>query len=87
MLLGRFVFGLGFEPMNAVKGIITAKWFCGGELSFAANMNLSVARTFVFLSGFMTPWIVEEFGYSEAFMAGCVVATVSWLTAFIIAPL
>jgi len=59
MMCGRFIFGLGFEPINSVKGIITAKWFCGGELSLAANLNLSIARIFVFLSGYITPLVVE----------------------------
>ncbi len=87
MMCGRFIFGLGFEPINSVKGIITAKWFCGGELSLAVNLNLSIARIFVFLSSFMTPLVVEKFGYTQAFMVGCIFASVFWMSAFVIVTL
>jgi hypothetical protein len=57
MMNGRFIFGLGYEPLNTVKNIIIAKWFIGRELSFASNLNLSVARVFVFLNGYFTPFV------------------------------
>lgn len=87
MMLGRFVFGCGFEPMNVVKGIVTAKWFIGRELSFACNLNLSVARLFVFFSGYCTPWVTLNIGYSEAFLLGCGFAFFSWLSTCAIANL
>ncbi len=55
MVVGRFIFGFGYEPINTVKNIIIAKWFIGGELSFSSNLNLAISRMFVFSNGYATP--------------------------------
>jgi len=63
MVVGRVVFGLGFEPTNSGKNIIVAKWFGGGELSLASNITLATSRTAVFLNGYFTPWFAYMYGY------------------------
>jgi MFS family permease len=44
MLLGRFLLGLGAEPLIVSITTALAKWFKGKELSFAFGVNLTVAR-------------------------------------------
>ena len=44
MLAGRFVLGLGAEPMIVAAITAMAKWFKGKELSFAFGINLSISR-------------------------------------------
>ncbi len=44
MLAGRFVLGLGAEPMIVAAITSLAKWFKGKELSLAFGLNLSLSR-------------------------------------------
>lgn len=44
MLAGRFLLGLGAEPLIVAATAALAKWFKGRELSFAFGINLSIAR-------------------------------------------
>jgi MFS family permease len=44
MLVGRFMLGLGAEPLIVAATTVIAKWFKGKELSFAFGINLSIAR-------------------------------------------
>lgn len=44
ILAGRFVLGLGAEPLIVAATTVLAKWFKGKELSFAFGMNLSISR-------------------------------------------
>lgn len=44
MLSGRFMLGLGAEPMIVAATTVLAKWFKGKELSFAFGMNLAISR-------------------------------------------
>ena len=44
MLAGRFMLGLGAEPMIVAATTVLAKWFKGKELSFAFGVNLSISR-------------------------------------------
>jgi MFS family permease len=55
LLIGRFVFALGYESINVLKGIIVNDWFLGAELSTANSINLSFVRGIVFVSGAFTP--------------------------------
>lgn len=80
MLVGRFTFGFGYEPINTVKNIIIAKWFIGGELSFSSNLNLAISRMFVFANGYSTPLIAEQYNYTAAFIFGLGFTIVSLLS-------
>ncbi|MCI0706186.1 MAG: MFS transporter [Ignavibacteriae bacterium] len=44
MLTGRFLLGLGAEPLIVAVSAATAKWFKGKELSLAFGINLTIAR-------------------------------------------
>jgi MFS family permease len=44
MLTGRFMLGLGAEPLIVAVTTALAKWFKGKELSFAFGINLTIAR-------------------------------------------
>jgi len=44
MLTGRFLLGLGAEPLIVAVTTAIAKWFKGKELSFAFGINLTIAR-------------------------------------------
>lgn len=77
MFAGRFIFGLGFEPINSLKYILVAQWFIGSELSLASNLNLAVCRLFVFFNGYSTPLIAEDENYTDAFLFGLLFALFS----------
>ncbi len=44
MLAGRFLLGVGSEPMIVAVTVAIAKWFKGKQLSFALGVNLFLAR-------------------------------------------
>jgi MFS family permease len=44
MLVGRFLLGVGSEPLIVAVTTALAKWFKGKELSFAFGLNLTLAR-------------------------------------------
>jgi MFS family permease len=44
MLVGRFLLGIGAEPLIVAVTTALAKWFKGKELSFAFGINLMIAR-------------------------------------------
>lgn len=44
MLAGRFLLGVGAEPLIVAVTTALAKWFKGKELSFAFGINLTIAR-------------------------------------------
>ena len=44
MLVGRFLLGVGSEPLIVAVTTALAKWFKGKELSFAFGLNLTIAR-------------------------------------------
>ena len=77
LLLGRFVFALGYESINVLKGIIVSDWFFGAEMSTANSINLSFVRGIVFVSGAFTPMILERSSLTGTFVAGCIVCLLS----------
>ncbi|KFN50235.1 MFS transporter [Arenimonas composti] len=44
LLSGRFLLGLGAEPLIVAVTVVLARWFKGKELSFAFGLNLSISR-------------------------------------------
>ncbi len=44
IVTGRFLLGLGAEPMIVAATTVLARWFKGAELSFAFGLNLSISR-------------------------------------------
>jgi MFS family permease len=45
MLAGRFLLGIGSEPLIVAVTVAIAKWYRGKELSFAMGLNLFFARS------------------------------------------
>jgi MFS family permease len=45
MLAGRFLLGIGSEPLIVAITVAIAKWYKGKELSFAMGLNLFFARS------------------------------------------
>jgi MFS family permease len=45
MLAGRFLLGIGSEPLIVAVTVAIAKWYKGKELSFAMGLNLFFARS------------------------------------------
>lgn len=82
MLIGRFVFALGCESINLLKGVIVNDWFFGKELSTANSINLSFVRGIVFVSGAFTPMIAEKTTLTHAFAAGLLVSTISFFATY-----
>jgi nitrate/nitrite transporter NarK len=44
MVAGRFVLGLGAEPLIVAATTVLGRWFRGKELAFAMGLNLMIAR-------------------------------------------
>ncbi len=44
MLIGRFIFGAGSEPLVVAQSAILARWFKGKELALAFGIGLTVSR-------------------------------------------
>lgn len=82
MLIGRFVFALGCESINLLKGIIVSDWFFGKELSTANSINLSFVRGIVFVSGAFTPLISEKLSLTHAFSTGFLVCIISFFATY-----
>lgn len=86
---GRFVLGLGAEPLIVAVTTALAKWFKGKELSFAFGLNLTIARLGSVAADNSPTWAkhIADFGYWRsplkigiAFGVICVVAAIAyWL--------
>ncbi len=44
MLVGRFLLGIGSEPLSVAVTTALARWFRGRELAFALGLNLTLSR-------------------------------------------
>jgi MFS family permease len=56
MLLGRFLLGVGSEPLIVAVTTALAKWFKGKELSFAFGITLTIARLGSASADWSTAW-------------------------------
>lgn len=56
MRIGRFVLGLGSEPLIVAVTTALAKWFKGRELSFAMGLNLTLSRLGSFAADTSRSW-------------------------------
>ena len=66
ILAGRFLLGLGAEPLYVAMNVMIARWFKGKELAFAFALSLIFMRfgtLFTFTSGEM---IADYFGHYQA---------------------
>lgn len=79
MLAGRFLLGIGSEPLIVAITVAIAKWFKGKELSFAMGINLLVARSgtvAVDNSPSIFPGLYST-GYSEPLFIAAVIGVLS----------
>ncbi len=56
MASGRFIFGLGAEPLIVAVTTALAKWFKGKDLSFAFGINLTISRLGSASADWSTSW-------------------------------
>ncbi len=61
MLLGRFLLGIGAEPLIVAVTTALAKWFKGKELSFAFGLNLTFARLGSVAADWSPAWARSSF--------------------------
>ena len=62
MMAGRFLFGMGAEPLIVAITTALAKWFKGKELSFAMALNLTIARLGSVAADNSATWAASLFG-------------------------
>jgi MFS family permease len=72
MLAGRFLLGLGAEPLIVAITVALAKWFKGKELGFALGINLFIARFGSIVADWSPTWAKKsyEHGWQEPLMIG-----------------
>ncbi len=62
MMAGRFVLGVGSEPLIVAVTTALAKWFKGKELSFAMGINLTISRLGSVAADNSRTWAAGLFG-------------------------
>ncbi|MBM4171754.1 MAG: major facilitator superfamily domain-containing protein 1 [Ignavibacteria bacterium] len=85
MLVGRFLLGVGSEPLIVAVTTSLAKWFKGKELSFAFGLNLTIARLGSVAADNSPTWAKSYYGdwQSPLFIAIalaiiCLMATIAY---------
>ncbi|MBN1118736.1 MAG: MFS transporter [Bacteroidales bacterium] len=68
ILAGRFLLGLGAEPLIVAITVALAKWFKGKELGFALGVNLFIARAGSYAADWSPTWgkTIYEMGWQPA---------------------
>jgi MFS family permease len=61
MLVGRFLLGLGAEPLIVAVTVALAKWFKGKELGFALGINLFIARLGSIVADWSPTWAKNSY--------------------------
>ena len=78
LMIGRFIFGAGAEPLVVAQSAILARWFKGKELALAFGIALTVSRLGTLFSFNLGELIVQHFGsYSYALWAAVLFCLVS----------
>lgn len=93
ILSGRFILGLGAEPLIVAITVALAKWFKGKELGFALGVNLFIARAGSYAADWSPTWgkSVYDMGWQPAlymaaaigmlcFVGGIIYYIVEWKT-------
>jgi len=63
MAAGRFVLGLGAEPLIVAATTVLGRWFKGKELAFAMGLNLMIARIGSVAADNSATWAAGLSGY------------------------
>jgi MFS family permease len=93
IILGRFILGLGAEPLIVAITVALAKWFKGKELGFALGVNLFIARAGSYAADWSPTWgkTIYDMGWQPAlymaaaigmlcFVGGIIYYLVEWKT-------
>jgi MFS family permease len=72
LMIGRFIFGAGSEPLVVAQSAILARWFKGKELALAFGIALTVSRLGTVFSFNMGELIASRFGGYRAALATAV---------------
>lgn len=84
MMAGRFVLGLGSEPLIVAVTTALAKWFKGKELSFAMGINLMIARFGSFAADNSRSWAPSFFsGWQPALLLAAGIGTIAVVSAVV----
>ena len=89
MLVGRFLLGVGSEPLIVAITVAIAKWFKGKQLSFALGVNLFLARAGTFSvdnSPSIFPGLYDK-GYEGPLLVAALIGMLSLLGILIYAIL
>ena len=80
LMVGRFIFGAGSEPLVVAQSAILARWFKGKELALAFGIALTVSRLGTVFSFNMGELIASRFGgYRAALVTAVAFCIVSLL--------
>lgn len=80
LMIGRFIFGAGSEPLVVAQSAILARWFKGKELALAFGIALTVSRLGTVFSFNMGELIASRFGgYRAALVTAVAFCIVSLL--------
>ena len=78
MLTGRFLLGVGAEPLIVAVTTALARWFKGKELSFAFGVNLTIARLGSVAADNSPSWAQRYFtNWQGPLVVAAVIATLS----------
>lgn len=78
LLVGRFIFGGGSEPLVVAQSAILARWFKGKELALSFGIALTVSRLGTLFSFNTGELIVSHFGgYRYALIAAMIFCAIS----------
>ncbi|HHJ51706.1 MAG TPA: MFS transporter [Caldithrix abyssi] len=78
LLVGRFIFGAGSEPLVVAQSAILSRWFKGKELALSFGIALTVSRLGTLFSFNMGELIVSHFGgYRYALIAALLFCLIS----------
>ena len=78
LLVGRFIFGAGSEPLVVAQSAILSRWFKGKELALSFGIALTISRLGTLFSFNMGELIVSHFGgYRYALIAALLFCLIS----------
>lgn len=84
MMAGRFVLGLGSEPLIVAVTTALAKWFKGKELSFAMGVNLTIARFGSFAADNTRSWAASLYsGWQPVLLFAAAIGAIAIVTALL----
>ena len=84
MMAGRFVLGLGSEPLIVAVTTALAKWFKGKELSFAMGINLMIARFGSFAADNTRSWAAPLYSsWQPVLLLAAAIGTIAVITALL----